>query len=294
MNWPLNTNPGAFGGLEKEADRASSRFAVVPIPFDGTSTWQKGADKGPEAILTASGHMELFDIETRSEPWRSGIVTMAPIPRCVTVEKMVKKVCEVTGSLLEEDLLPVGLGGEHSVSIGMIQACAERYPGLTVLQLDAHSDTRETYEGSPYSHACVMARAREIAEIVQVGLRSLDIGEMDQLNLERVVFAHEFDSTDTARKVKRLLKGPVYITVDLDCLDPSEMPSTGTPEPGGLCYRDLTGLLGKVMMHSHVVGFDVVELMPRQQDKAPDFLAARLVYQMMAYLNQAADRGLNK
>ncbi len=293
MTWPLHPNPGAFGGLEETPDRASSRFAVLPIPYDGTSTWQKGADKGPAAVLHASANMELFDIETRSEPWQAGIVTLAPVDALDTVDHMVEQVRDITTGVLEEGLIPVGIGGEHSVSIGMIQACARHYPGLTVLQLDAHGDTRESYEGSPLNHACVMARAREVAQIVQVGIRSIDAEELARLDEDRVVFAHEFDAQETAWKVKKLLRGtPVYITVDLDCLDPSEMPSTGTPEPGGLRYREVTGLLAEVMKKRQVVGFDVVELMPRQHDKAPDFLAARLIYQMMAYHNQATERGL--
>lgn len=291
MAWPLHPNPGAFGGLEQVPDRASSRYAVLPVPFDGTSTWQKGADRGPEAILEASANMELFDIETRSEPWRAGIVTLAPVTALESAEAMVRQVREIAAGVLADGLVPVGLGGEHSVSIGMIQACAHHHPGLTVLQLDAHADTRESYEGSPLNHACVMARAREVASIVQVGIRSLDAAELPHLDEDRVVFAHEFEPRETAWKVKRLLKGaPVYITVDLDCLDPSEMPSTGTPEPGGLRYRELTDLLRSVIKKRQVVGFDVVELMPRAHDRAPDFLAARLVYQMVAYHNQAIEK----
>lgn len=292
MVWPAHPNPGAFGGLEEMPERASSRYAVLPVPFDGTSTWQKGADRGPEAILAASANMELYDIETRSEPWRSGIFTLAPVTALESVDNMVDQVREITGGILDEGLTPVGIGGEHSVSIGMIQACARRHEGLAVLQLDAHADTRETYEGSAHNHACVMARAREVAPIVQVGIRSLDAAEMETLDTGRVIFAHEFDAQVSAWKVTKLLKAvPVYITVDLDCLDPAEMPSTGTPEPGGLRYRELIGLLGAVMKKRRVVGFDVVELMPREHDRAPDFLAARLIYQMMAYHNQATERG---
>lgn len=180
----------------------------------------------------------------------------------------------------------VGLGGEHSVSIGLIRAHAARFPGLTVLQLDAHADTRETYEGSACNHACVMARARDVARTVAVGIRSMDASEKAALDGRRVFYAHDFELTPVAHSVLDLLDGPVYVTVDLDVFDPSEMPSTGTPEPGGLRYRDVVGLMRAVCRRRNVVGFDVVELMPREHDRAPDFLAARLIYQMMAYIGK--------
>mgnify|MGYP002629474800 FL=1 len=283
--WPLHERPGAFGGLEAVPERADSRYAVLPIPYDGTSTWQKGADAGPEAILEASANMELFDIETGSEPWRSGIVTMAPVTEASSPEAMADTVETAALSLIDEGLTVVGLGGEHSVSIGLIRAHAARHPGLTVLQLDAHADTRESYEGSACNHACVMARAREVAKTVAVGIRSMDAAERSALDGRRVFYAHDFDLQPVAHSILDLIEGPVYVTIDLDVLDPSEMPSTGTPEPGGLSYRDIVGLMRTVCRRRNVVGFDVVELMPREHDRAPNFLAARLIYQLMAYMD---------
>jgi agmatinase len=290
MTWPQHGNPGAFGGLEQPCDFADARFAVLPVPYDGTSTWLKGADRGPDAILAASANMELFDIETRSEPWRQGVITMAPVEECPTPETMVDETYRAARELVSAGKVVVGLGGEHSVSIGLIRAQAERHPGLSVLQLDAHADTRDRYEGSSFNHACVMARVAEICDFVQVGIRSMDVSEMERHRPERVFFAHDLDPAgDWIPAVIAKLGDPVYVTIDLDVLDPSEMPSTGTPEPGGMRYRQITRLLRQVCASRRVVGFDVVELLPNENNKAPDFLAARLVYQMMAYIGCGPD-----
>lgn len=285
MTIKTHQDPGAFGGLTECCDRETARFAVLPVAYDGTSTWLKGADRGPLAMLEASANMELYDIETDSEPWRAGIVTMAPLEGFATPEQMTDAVREAAARLIAEGKAVIGLGGEHSVSIGLIQAHAARYAGLNVLQLDAHADTRETYEGSAHNHACVMARAREICPIVQVGIRSMDAAETATLDRKRTLFGHDLGSPEQVLdRILPLLDGPVYITIDLDVLDPAEMPSTGTPEPGGMHYRDLVRILAGVCRSKQVVGFDVVELMPGDSNRAPDFLAARLVYQLMAYL----------
>jgi agmatinase len=283
----IHDKPGAFGGLPAECAIDAARFAVMPIPYDGTSTWLKGADRGPQAILDASANMELYDIQTDSEPWLAGIVTLAPIAGHDSPEAMAAAVRTTTADLIEAGKTVVGLGGEHSVSIGLIQAHAARYPGLTVLQFDAHGDTRDSYEGSEYNHACVMARAAEVCAYVQVGIRSLDMAEKHKLVPGRTFFAHQYTaSAEQMQQIIALLDGPVYITIDLDVLDPAEMPSTGTPEPGGMAYRDLVRSLDAVCAACNVVGFDVVELLPNAQNKAPDFLAARLVYQLMAFLTR--------
>ena len=285
MKPALSSHPGAFGGLEPAPAYGPARFAILPVPYDGTSTWQKGADAGPEAILRASANMELYDIETQSEPWRCGIVTMASLSGQATPEAMVDEVREAAGRLADDGKTVVGIGGEHSVSIGLIRAQAERHPGLTVLQLDAHADSRQEYEGSGCNHACVMARVAELCEFVQVGIRSMDARERELLRPDRVFFAHRMlRDEEWIPAVVGKLGDPVYVTIDLDVLDPSEMPSTGTPEPGGLRYRQVTRLLAEVCRSRRVVGFDVVELMPNEHNRAPDFLAARLIYQMMAYL----------
>ena len=282
MIHPPHDNPGAFGSLPQAPSYTSARFAVLPLPYDGTATWQRGAALGPQAIIDASAALEYYDIETGTEPWRHGLITMAPVIPCATPEATVARISEVTAGLLAGGKTVIGLGGEHSVTIGLVQAHAARHPGLTVLQIDAHMDTRDTYMGSSCNHACVMARVGELCDYVQVGIRSMDAAETEHLRPGRTFFAHDHDETAVLAAVERELADPLYITIDLDALDPSEMPSTGTPEPGGLRYRQLMSLLRGVCRRRRVVGFDVVELMPIQGLRAPDYLAARLVYQLLA------------
>ena len=277
-------DPGAFGDLPQAPDPATARFAILPCPYDGTTTWQRGTARGPQAILDASPALELYDIETASEPWRHGIVCAPAVEPAATAEETVERIRTATRALLDQGKTVVGLGGEHSVTIGLVQAHLEKHPGLTVLQLDAHTDTRDSYEGTPYNHACVMARVAERCDYLQVGIRSMDTAETAKLRPGRTFFAHDHDEAAVFEAIGRELRGPVYVTVDLDVLDPSEMPATGTPEPGGLRYREVCRVLREVCRRHQVVGFDVVELMPIEGQRAPDFLAARLVYQMMAYM----------
>jgi len=285
MSWPLHGTPGAFGGLETSCDYAGARFAVLPIPYDGTSTWLKGADRGPAAMLAASANMELFDIETGTEPWRSGILTAAPVGDAGDPESTVDAVAAAAGRFLDGGKFVLGLGGEHSVTAGLVRAHAERIPGLSVLQFDAHCDRRESYEGSPWNHACVMARVAEICPCVQVGIRSMDVSESALLDSGRIFTASRIAGDSSfASDVADLLTDDVYVTVDLDVLDPGIMPSTGTPEPGGMDWWQLLSVLRRVSRRRRIVGCDIVELMPRDCDRAPDFLAARLAYQVMAYV----------
>ena len=271
-----------FGDLPAAyRDRERARVAVLPVPYDGTSTWLKGADRGPQAILDASAHLELYDIETESEPYRLGIWTDEPVSEGSSPEAMVQAVEARVAGHLAAGRFPVVLGGEHSVTAGAVRAVVRHHPGVSVLQLDAHTDLREEYEGSPYNHACVMARVRELAPIVQVGIRSMDAAERASLDLSRVFFAERIQGRrDWIDGVLALLGPQVYLTFDLDALDPSIMPSTGTPEPGGLSWYETLELLARV--GHELVGFDVVELAP-SANRAPDFLAAKLVYKLLAY-----------
>jgi agmatinase len=197
---------------------------------------------------------------------------------------MVTAVRQRVQSHLVNNRFTGAVGGEHSVSVGAVQAHAERYPGMAVLQLDAHTDLRDEYEGSKYNHACVMARIRELCPIVQVGMRSMDISEKPALGQGRVFFAEDIHaSTAWIDEVVAQLAEKVYITVDLDVFDPSIMPSTGTPEPGGLHWYDVLALLRTVCRRRNVVGFDVVELCPTEANWGPDFLAAKLIYKILSY-----------
>jgi agmatinase len=274
-----------YGALPPEySGEDTAKIAILPVPYDQTSTWVKGADKGPDAILRASGNMELYDIETDSQVYTDGIFTDSAVPGDLAPAELVESVERRVRDHLSRDKFTVVIGGEHSVSIGAVQAHARKHPGLSVLQLDAHADLRDEYEGSPYNHACVMARVREMCPIVQVGIRSMDVSEKASMDRARVFFAHEI--RDTAADVESIVSGlteQVYVTIDLDVFDPSIMPSTGTPEPGGLMWYDVLDLLRTVCRRKTLVGFDVVELCPTPANWAPDFLAAKLIYKLLSY-----------
>ena len=274
-----------FGYLpEEHSNPEDAGIVIIPVAYDGTSTWVKGADKGPAAIIEASGNMELYDIETDSEVYKKGIFTEEIITGEVSTAEMIKAVTGVVEYYLEKNKFTVVIGGEHSVSIGPIKAHTKQYENLTVLQLDAHTDSREEYNGSKYNHACVMARVKELCPIVQVGIRSMDYSEKKSIDSSRTFFAKDiYDNTDWIKKVISKLSDNVYITIDLDVFDPSIMPSTGTPEPGGLFWYDVLALLKAVSGKKNIVGFDVVELCPDAKNKAPDFLAAKLIYKLLSY-----------
>ncbi len=274
-----------FGDLpEEHSTLEQAEIVILPVPYDRTSTWIKGSDKGPAAIIEASGNMELYDIETDSEVYRKGIFTSESIDAQMLPENMVEVVREKVRHYIQKSKYVVVIGGEHSVSIGSVMAHVEKNANVTVLQLDAHSDLRDEYEGSRYNHACVMARIREQCPIIQVGIRSMDISEKAALDTSRVVFAEDIRRDKVwIEKVISRLSEKVYITIDLDVFDPSIMPSTGTPEPGGLLWYDIIELLKSVFDDKEVVGFDVVELCPDERNKAPDFLAAKLIYKLLSY-----------
>ncbi len=193
-----------FGGSEVVCTYDESEIIILPVPYDETSTWMKGADKGPEAILDASFNLEFYDIETEYEAYKHGIFTLPPVTEKSTPEAMTQAVMSACTSLYREDKFPVVIGGNHSVSIGAIRAAVAKYPGVTILQIDAHADLRQEYEGTPLNHACVMARAREIAPIVQVGIRSMSADEIPYADRKRMFCAHElFEDNSLYNKALR-------------------------------------------------------------------------------------------
>jgi agmatinase len=282
----MNKQKNNFGGLPQQYCRLDdAAIVIVPVAYDLTSTWLKGADKGPDAILEASANMELYDIETDTEVFLKGIFTAPTIKGRWRPEKMVEIVAENVAGYLARDKFNVVIGGEHSVSVGSVKAHAEKIGDFCVLQLDAHTDLRDEYEGSKYNHACVMARIKELCPVVQVGIRSMDRGEKKLLDKNRVFFAEDiYNKTNWIEKVVNKLSEMVYITIDLDVFDPSIMPSTGTPEPGGLLWYDVLKLIKRVSSRRTIVGFDVVEMCPNVQNKAPDFMAAKLIYKLLSYI----------
>lgn len=273
-----------FGGHEVVYNYQESGIIIVPVPYDETSTWMKGADKGPDAILDASVNLEFYDLETATEAHLKGIHTILPVLEKETPEKLVTAVHDKVFSLLTEKKFPVVIGGNHTVSIGAIKAFSEYFNNISVLQLDAHADLRQTYEGSEFNHACAMARAREYAPIVQVGIRSMSVEELPYAEKDRMFCSHElfYDKNLYKIALDKLCEN-VYITIDLDVFDPSIMPSTGTPEPGGPEYFELMHFMRDVIKSRNVVGFDVVELCPSSSNKAPDFMAAKIIYQLLSY-----------
>lgn len=280
------TQAANFGDLPQEhSGLDSAQIVITPVPYDGTSTWVRGAEKGPAAIIQASANMELYDIETDSQVYLKGIFTDKAVKTGTTTpEDVIDAVEERVRGHIKKGKFTVVIGGEHTVSIGSIKAHVENNTDVTVLQLDAHADLRDEYNGSKYNHACVMARVRQLCPIVQVGIRSMDSCEKGFINRQNLFFAKDIcNKSDWIEKVVSRLSGKVYITIDLDVFDPSIMPSTGTPEPGGLLWYDVLALLKMVFEKTDVIGFDVVELCPGKENKAPDFLAAKLIYKLLSY-----------
>ncbi|WP_318309079.1 agmatinase [Flagellimonas crocea] len=286
-----------YAGIPKEYGSAEkSKVVLLPVPYDGTSTWGKGADKGPEAFLEASDNMETYDIETDSEVYKHGIYLADAIEDLATPESMVDAVHKTVKEYIKRNKLVTMIGGEHSISIGAIRAFNECFEDLTVLQIDAHTDLRKEYLGTKYNHACAMYEAKETTNLVQVGIRSMDYTETLVMDRDQVFFAHEMINDDFWMDTALdLMTDNVYITFDLDAFDPSIMPSTGTPEPGGLLWYETLDFLNRVFKEKNVVGFDIVELCPNEHDRSSNFLAAKLYYKMLSYKfsenNEFTDEG---
>ncbi|WP_438988373.1 agmatinase [Polaribacter sp.] len=284
-----------YAGIPQEhGNLATSKIVLIPVPYDGTSTWQKGADKGPQAFLDASANMELYDIETDSEVYKEGIFLVDPILENASPEAMVEAVHETTKKFINRNKFVTLFGGEHSISIGAIRAFNECFNNLTVLHIDAHADLRKEYEGTKYNHACAVYEANSTTNLVQVGIRSMDISEKREMNPEKVFFAHDMAvNEDWMEDVIDQLTSNVFITFDLDALDSSIFPSTGTPEPGGLFYYETLNFLKQVFEQKNVVGFDMVELCPNEKEKSSDFLAAKMYYKMLSYKFSSKDDTYN-
>lgn len=280
----MKTTKTYAGIPEKYGKLETAKVVLIPVPYDGTSTWQKGADKGPEAFLNASENMELYDIETNSEVYKEGIFLADPVTESTSPEAMVEAVHATTKKYINKNKFVTLFGGEHSISIGTIRAFNECFDNLTVLHIDAHADLRKEYEGSTCNHACAVYEASQNTNLVQVGIRSMDVSERTVMNEEKVFFAHEMAINEYwMDNVIDQLTGNVFITFDLDALDPSILPSTGTPEPGGLFWYETLEFLRRVFEEKNVVGFDIVELCPNEIDKSSDFAAAKLYYKMLSY-----------
>ena len=280
--------PNNFGGLPRESSELdTSRVVILPIPYDQTVSYRAGTREGPRAIINASAQIELYDQELNSEPYRVGIHTLKELePDMSGPEGMFKRVYDIVSLFNKKEKLLIMLGGEHSLSVGAVKAFAEEYRDLCVLQLDAHADLRDTYCDTKYNHATVMRRVLDYASTVQVGIRSLSKEEMEFIETRSLPVFFEKDVVKREGWIEEMishLSQHVYITLDLDALNPGIMPSVGTPEPGGLDWHELLNIVRKVAENRNIVGFDVMELCPIPGLIAPDFLAAKLVYKMIGY-----------
>jgi agmatinase len=276
--------PFNFGGLAKKfTSYDKAQVAIVPVPFDLTTSWGSGTRHGPKAIIEASGYMELYDIETQSEPYLHGIFTDEAV-QAKSSKSLNEKVYKQVLKHIKKNKFVVTLGGEHSVSFGAAKAHIESFSQLSILHFDAHTDRREEFEDNKFSHACTLRRISELNDdIVSVGIRSLDVSELQYFDKSKVFYAEDIHgSTTWVDQVVGLLQPNVYITFDLDVFDPAFMPSTGTPEPGGMDWYTVMHVLRAVSSARTIVGADVVELAPTD-DKAPDFLAAKLIYKILGY-----------
>ena len=280
----MNTTNNYAGIPDEFAQLEKAKVVLIPVPYDGTSTWGKGADKGPQAFLEASENMEWYDIETDTEVYQQGIYLANAVEEDSSPEAMVNAVHKVTKEYIKRNKFVTLFGGEHSISIGTIRAFNECFDNLTVLHIDAHADIRKSYNGSKFNHACAVHEASQTTNLIQVGIRSMDAIEKTFIDEEKTFFAHDMVNDEYwTDKVIDLMTDNVFITFDLDALDPSIMPSTGTPEPGGLFYYETLEFLKQVFEDKNVVGFDIVELCPNKADKSSDFLAAKLYYKMLSY-----------
>jgi len=291
MNLPFeydHVTIGEFGGTTPTTTNfEQARVVILPIPLDRTTSYVPGTRTGPHEILVASSHMELWDEETQTDVHGIGIYTLPemefPFSR---MDEIVEEIRRVVAELLKRDKFPMILGGEHSITGPIVKAVAAKHRNLSVLQIDAHADMRDTFMGTPHNHACAMRRVSECAAVTQVGIRSLSPEEAQAIpSLPTKVF-YDFNMRQQADWMDRVvdsLAEPVYITIDVDGMDPAIMPATGTPEPGGLSWYELLALLRKTIEKRKVVGCDIVELAPMPGNVAPNFLCAKLVYKILSY-----------
>ena len=278
---------GEFGGAASMRDFDRARVAILPVPLDRTTSYVAGTRNGPHEILVASSHLETWDEETHSDIHGIGIVTLPEMELpFASMDDVVAEIRRVAGELVQRDKFLIVLGGEHSITAPVVAAVAARHPGLSVLQIDAHADLRESFMGTPHSHACAMRRVLDFAPTTQVGIRSLSPEEAAAVPSLRTTIFYDYNMRQQADWIDRVvgtLSDTVYITIDVDGFDPAIMPATGTPEPGGLEWYEALALLRRVIESRVVVACDIVELSPMSGNVAPSFLCAKLIYKILSY-----------
>jgi agmatinase len=279
---------GEFGGTTPTAiDFDHARVVILPVPLDRTTSYMPGTRSGPHEILIASSHMELWDEETETDVHSIGLFTLPEMEfPFATMEEVIREIRRVATEIISRDKFPVVLGGEHSITAPVVAALAAKYPGLSVLQIDAHADLRDSYMGTPHNHAGAMRRVLEYARTTQVGIRSLSSEEAAAVPTLPTEIFYDYNmrqDEDWIERVVESLSETVYITIDCDGFDPAIMPAVGTPEPGGLTWYEGLALLRRVIESRRVVGCDIVELCPQPGNVAPNFLCAKLIYKILTY-----------
>ena len=278
---------GEFGATPRSATFDDARVVILPVPLDRTTSYVAGTRTGPHEILVASSHMELWDEETETDVHGIGIATLPEMEFGFgTLDEVMAEIHRVAAEIVGCGKFPVVLGGEHSITAPVVAALAEKHPGLSVLQIDAHADLRDSYMGTPHNHACAMRRVLDHAKTTQVGIRSLSSEEAAAAPGLATRIFYDFNMRQDAGWIDRVVESlgdTVYITIDCDGLDPAIMPAVGTPEPGGLSWYETLALLRRVIESKRLVGFDLVELCPIPGNVAPNFLCAKLVYKILSY-----------
>ncbi len=289
MNLPFDFDQvavGAFGGFPA-TEFNDARVVILPIPLDRTTSYVPGTRNGPHEILVASSHMELWDEETETDIHDIGICTLPEMDfPYASMDEVVQSIRRLATEIVGRDKFLLSLGGEHSITGPLVAAVASKYSGLSVLQLDAHADLRDSFMGTPHNHACAMRRVLEYARATQVGIRSLSPEEAAVAPTLPTEIFYDFNmrqQDDWIERVVDSLSETVYITIDVDGFDPAIMPATGTPEPGGLGWYEALALLRRVIEQRNVVGCDIVELSPMGGNIAPNFLCAKLLYKILSY-----------
>jgi N1-aminopropylagmatine ureohydrolase len=291
MSTPIDyerLDPYQFGGVLPKPCRFEDAAAVIlPVPFDRTTSYVFGTRHGPRELLLASAQVELWDEEVQADIHTRGICTLPEMDlSSATLEEAISDLQRVAGEILDHGKFLLTIGGEHSITSPIVAAAAERHKGLSVLQIDAHADLRDSYQSQKHSHACAMRRTLDHAKLVQVGIRNISEEEIRALPFLQTRIFYDWNMRDDPDWIDRAVKSlsdTVYVTIDLDGIDPAAMPAVGTPEPGGLSWRELTTLLRRIFERKHVVACDVVELCPIPGLVAPNFIAARLVYKLLSY-----------
>lgn len=291
MNLPFEyerVTLGEFGGTTPTtSDFEHARVVILPVPLDRTTSYVPGTRTGPHEILVASSHMELWDEETQTDVHSVGIYTLPEMEfPFASMDEVVDEIRRVSAEIVNRGKFPVILGGEHSITPPVVAAVAAKHKGLSVLQIDAHADLRDSFMGTPHNHACAMRRTLDHAPLTQVGIRSLSSEEAADIPSLKTRVFYDFNMRQDPAWMDRVvdsLSDTVYITIDVDGFDPAIMPSTGTPEPGGLSWYEGLALLRRVIERRTVVGCDIVELSPMPGNAAPNFLCAKLLYKILSY-----------